>query len=250
MKTSVVWIFFCALLTICLSGCSSNGKPNRLSPKEKKDGWILLFDGYTTNGWQPLNGKETTWLGWKVENGLLINHPPAAGIEDAGGDIITTGVYADFEFSWEWKLVTIGGNSGVKYYVVRELSGDSKHGIGPEYQILDDQNHEMMLQGKMTPGDYRTVGALYELYNPVNQHPNPTGSWNHSRIVCKENVVEHWLNGHRTVEYKRGSEDFREKVKQSKFHIYPDFGEAEGGYILLQDHGSEVHFRNLKIRNL
>lgn len=240
-------ILICA--AILLYSCNSESLPNKLTAKEKKEGWVLLFNGYSTEGWMPVNGKESTWQGWQVRDGLLVNQPPASGNSKDGGDIITLKTYGDFELSWEWKLITKGGNSGIKYYVARELSGDAKHGIGLEYQILDDANHEWMLEGKMKPGDYHTVGALYELYAPVNQHSQPLGEWNISRIAASGNRVEHWLNGYKTVEFTRGSVDFRERVRNSKFAVYPGFGEAPEGHILLQDHGSEVHFRNIKIRN-
>jgi hypothetical protein len=147
-------------------------------------------------------------------------------------------------------MLTSGGNSGLKYCVVEGLSANTKYGYGLEYQILDDANHSWMLEGKMTAGDYRTVASLYELYAAKNKKLRPLGQFNHSRVVCTGTRVEHWLNGIKVLTYERGSKDFRAKVAASKFKDIPGFGETEQGHILLQDHGSQVHFRNIKIRGM
>lgn len=165
-----------------------------------------------------------------------------------GGDIITTGQYSDFELSWEWKMLTKGGNSGVKYFVKEGLSGNNKYGAGLEYQILDDENFSWMLDGRMKPGDYRTLASLYEIYPATNKAPKPLGEWNHSRILVQGKHVEHWLNGIKVLEYERGSEDFRKRVAESKFKTFENFGEAAEGHILLQDHGTKMAFRNIKIK--
>lgn len=144
-----------------------------------------------------------------------------------------------------------GGNSGVKYYVKEGLSDNHKYGAGLEYQILDDENFSWMIEGKMKPGDYRTLASLYEIYPPQNQRKvNPLGQWNHSRIVSNGRQVEHWLNGLKVLDYERGSKDFKDKVSKSKFSEYKNFGEADKGHILLQDHGSQMAFRNIKIKVL
>ena len=165
------------------------------------------------------------------------------------GDIITKLKFNDFELIWEWKMLTKGGNSGVKYFVIEGLSSIPKHGEGLEYQLLDDKNHPWMLKGKMASNDYHTVGSLYEIYPALpDKRPSPLGLWNQSRIVCKNNQVEHWLNGKKILEYERGSNDFSERVAKSKMRQFPGFGLASKGHILLQDHGSIVHFRNIKIK--
>ena len=132
-----------------------------------------------------------------------------------------------------------------------EERGDenSKYGIGLEYQILDDANHEWMLSGKMAPCDYHTLGSLYEIYPAsCDKEARPLGEWNSSKIVSEEGLVEHWLNGMLILSYDRFSEDFRRKVSESKFKDYTGFGQFPGGHILLQDHGSEVHYRNIMIK--
>ena len=221
---------------------------NTLSDQEKADGWQLLFDGQTTQGWRSINGTSFPKQGWAVRNGELCIVADDGGESQNGGDIVTHKKYGQFELSWEWKMLTSGGNSGLKYFVVEGLSSNAKYGYGLEYQILDDANHSWMIEGKMTPGDYRTVGSLYELYAAKNKKLRPLGQFNHSRVICTGPRVEHWLNGIKVLTYERGSPDFRVKVKASKFKDIPGFGETAAGHILLQDHGSFVHFKNIKIR--
>ncbi|MCY1720034.1 DUF1080 domain-containing protein [Prolixibacteraceae bacterium Z1-6] len=221
---------------------------NKLSEEQKKEGWKLLFDGTNLNSFRGLHKNENVFKGWTVENGCMKTLQP--GNDEAGGALITKKKYADFEFQWDWKMESKGGNSGVKYYVLEELSDSKKSGIGLEYQMLDDNNHEWMLNGKMQSGDFHTLGALYEIYPAKNRKINPLDEWNTSRIVSKNNHVEHWLNGVEILEYERGSADFKEKVANSKFSMYPGFGEAKKGHILIQDHGSVMYFKNLFIREL
>ncbi len=221
---------------------------NTLTEQEKADGWQLLFDGKTARAWRAINGTTFPKKGWAVKHGELQVNASDGGESVNGGDIVTRSKYRRFELTWEWKMRTTGGNSGLKYFVVEGLSSNTKYGYGLEYQILDDANHSWMLEGKMTPGDYRTVGSLYELYPAKNKKLRPLGQFNHSRVICTGTRVEHWLNGIRVLTYERGSPDFRAKVKASKFKDIPGFGETPEGHILLQDHGSFVHFRNIKIR--
>jgi len=210
-----------------------------------------LFDGRTTKGWRGMNSDRFPGKGWQIVNGVLkVNAQREEGAEP-GGDIITLEMYGDFEFRWEWLMLSKGGNSGVKYYVEEKGDDNSLYGIGPEYQILDDPNHEWMLNGKMSPCDYHTLGSLYEIYPAsCDKKPVPLGQWNRSRIISKNGEVEHWLNGKLILSYNRFSEDFKQKISESKFRDYSDFGQIEKGHILIQDHGSEVHYRNMLIRTL
>ncbi len=223
---------------------------NELTASEKDEGWKLLFDGKTTTGWRGINQEAFPSEGWKAEEGMLMVNATDGEESGNGGDIITTRQYSNFVLDWDWKMMTRGGNSGVKYFVKEGLSDNLKYGVGLEYQILDDENHAWMLEGKMQPGDYYTLGALYEIYPATNRSVKPLGEWNHSRIVSQGKHVEHWLNGVKILEYERGGEDFRKKVAASKFNVYDHYGEANEGYILLQDHGSNTAFRNIKIKVL
>jgi len=225
---------------------------NALTPEEKSNGWKLLFDGKSTKEWRAINEKSFPKVGWKVENETLcISGDNVLAESKNVGDIVTKKKYRNFELAWEWQMLTKGGNSGVKYFVIEGLSTNPKHGEGLEYQLLDDRNHPWMLEGKMEPNDFHTVGSLYELYAASSEkHPSPLGLWNQSRIVSNNHHIEHWLNGKKVLEYERGSSNFNEQVAKSKMNAMPDFGLAKEGHILLQDHGSIVHFRNIKIKEL
>lgn len=224
---------------------------NKLSEEEKKEGWKLLFDGESVESWRGINKDQFPENGWKIENGELIANAFDGGESANGGDIITKKKYGKFVLKWEWKMETKGGNSGLKYFVQEGIGENSKYGFGLEYQILDDKNHAWMREGKMQPNDYHTIGSLYEIYPAsAEKVPSPLGLWNESMIVCKGNQIEHWLNGKKILEYDRDSEDFKAKIAASKFKNTENFGVLNEGHLLLQDHGSVVHYRNLKIKEL
>lgn len=245
MRAMTIIFVMLGILTI---HCENSNDHNQLTRSEKAEGWTLLFDGESTNGWRGVNCQDVPEC-WQVLDSSLIVNPPGTNTEDCG-DIMTTETYGDFELVWDWKMHEPGANSGVKYYVVEDLSSGSG-GIGLEYQLLDDQNHEWMQDGRMQPNDYHTLAALYELYPPSPEKiMNPVEEWNRSRIVSQNKNVEHWLNGTLVLEFERGSEDFRARVAKSKFAEIESFGEAKRGHILLQHHGSTVEFRNIKIRVL
>jgi len=223
---------------------------NRLSTEEISNGWELLFDGYSSRGWRGITRDEFPSLGWEILSGELRTIAVDGSESTNGGDVITLKEYGpDFELSWEWKMLTKGGNSGVKYFVKENLTTNGNYGYGLEYQILDDMNHPWMLEGKMQPDDYHTIGSLYEFF-PASEvkQVKPLGEWNVSRIVSKDMHVEHWLNGEKILQYDRGGRKFQKMLKKSKFRDIENFGQEEKGHILLQDHGSQVHFRNIKIR--
>lgn len=237
---------------IIFLGCSTREKQQEeadlIAAPEKKGEWKLLFDGKTTAGWRGINQEVFPADGWEVADSMLMVNATDGKESGNGGDIITTEEYSNFVLEWEWKMLTKGGNSGIKYFVKEGLSGNKKYGAGLEYQILDDANHEWMLAGKMKPGDFHTMAALYEIYPAESRPVKPLGEWNHSRIVVEGNHVEHWLNGVKVLVYERGSEDFKKKVAESKFAQYENFGEAAEGHILIQDHGSKMAFRNIRIK--
>jgi hypothetical protein len=236
-------------LTSIVFGCSNQN--NVLTEKEKRDGWILLFDGKTSAGWKSMANDSFPKAGWSICNGELCCNAGDLKESRNGGDIITTEQYGNFELCVDWKMITSGGNSGIKYLVQENLdSNNVKHGIGLEYQILDDENFQWMKEGKMKPGDFHTMGALYELYPCSVKHPKKLGEWNQSIIIKNGTHIEHWLNGEKILEVTLGTDDFRQRVSESKFKSIPAFGEWEKGYILLQDHGSNVCFRNIKIKTL
>jgi len=213
--------------------------PNTLTKKEVKQGWQLLFDGKNPSQWRSANKEGFPAKGWDIKEGCMVSN--------GGGNLVSKEEYGNFDLIWEWKMITPGGNSGVKYFV-RE---DKKDALGIEYQMLDDAEHPWMKDGRMSPNDYHTVGAVYELYpTSPNKISKPVGEWNTSRVLSSGKHVEHWLNGVKVAEYERGSDDFKARIAKSKFKDTPGFGLHEKGLLLLQDHGSVVWFRNLKIRKL
>ncbi len=221
---------------------------NSLTAYEKKNGWKLLFDGSSSNGWRSATGSTFPASGWQIQDGVLTVLPTEGTGRAGGGDIITNEQYRAFDLSFFFRL-TPGANSGVKYFVtLAEQTGGPV--IGLEYQLLDDEKHPDATQGK---GGNRTLASLYDLITADKPKNNirPIGQWNIGRIVVhRDNRVEHFLNGAKVLEYQRGSARYKELVADSKYAQWPGFGEAVRGPILLQDHGNEVQFKNIKIRPL
>ncbi len=225
-----------------------NLQQNVLSTYEKQDGWKLLFDGKTHHGWRSASSTVFPGKGWKVEGGMLSVIGANGGEAANGGDIITDGQYAAFDMSFEFRM-SKGANSGVKYFVtLSEKTVGSA--IGLEYQVLDDAVHPDAKLGR--DGD-RTLASLYDLI-PSKKQPrfvHPIGAWNIGRIVVSpNNHVTHYLNGVKVLEYDRGSKEYRAQVAISKYKVWKEFGEAKQGHILLQDHGFDVDYRNVKIKEL
>jgi len=219
---------------------------NNLTYQEKKDGWKMLWDGKTTKGWRGAKLHKFPEQGWSIENGELIVADTGGAESAAGGDIVTTKDYNNFELQVDFKL-TAGANSGIKYYVDTELNKGSGSSIGLEYQILDDELHEDAKRGSHEGS--RTVCSLYDLIKADPIKPlNPIGQWNTAYIKSVNNHVEHWVNDVKVLEYNRGSDAFLKLVSESKYEKWPNFGLLEKGQILLQDHGDKVSFRNIKIK--
>ncbi len=218
---------------------------NTLTDREKKEGWRLLFDGATSNGWMNARTKIFPASGWEIRDGIL-SVSPETKTQGGGGDIVTIEKFIDFELIVDFRY-TRGANSGIKYFVDTESNNGSLASIGCEYQVLDDRNHP---DAKAGVGGNRTLAGLYDLIAPQNKRDNGIDIWNRAAIVVKGNKVQHWLNGMMTMEYDRGNDSWKEIVAKSKFLNSPGFGEVREGRILLQDHGDKVSFRNIKIRSL
>lgn len=221
---------------------------NELSEQEKKAGWQLLFDGTSTKGWKGAYKPGFPEKGWEVKDGELRVLASNGSESTNGGDIVTENLYSAFDLSFEFKL-TPGANSGLKYFVTL-TENNAGSAIGLEYQLLDDTLHP---DAKLGRDGNRTMASLYDLIkaNKEKRFIRQPGDWNRGRIVVyPNNHVEHYLNGMKVLEYERGSAEFRSLVAISKYKVWKDFGEAKQGRILLQDHGNEVSFRNLKIKTL
>ena len=225
-----------------------NNIPNYLSQAEIKAGWKLLFDGVSNKGWVGAYKTAFPEKGWVIKDGTITVMPSNGAESTNGGDIVTTEQFSAFDLSFDFKL-TPGANSGVKYFVAL-AEANKGSAIGLEYQVLDDTLHPDAKAGR--DGD-RTLASLYDLIKAKKEKRfiHQPGNWNTGRIVVyPNNHVEHYLNGIKVLEYERGSQAYRDLVAISKYKVWPNFGEAKQGHILLQDHGNEVSFRSIKIKVL
>ncbi len=222
--------------------------PNTLIALEKQQGFRMLWDGQTTKGWRSAFGTAFPEKGWEVKDGALSVLSSNGAESTNGGDIVTEEKFSAFELLFDFKF-TEGANSGVKYFVDEKyLSKGSA--IGLEFQILDNEKHP---DAKLGAAGNRTIGSLYDLIPPFkfNNLASKVGEWNRGKIIVfPDNRIEHWLNGVKVVEYKRGTPLYNALVARSKYAQYEGFGMAPSGSILLQDHGNLVSFRSIKIREL
>jgi hypothetical protein len=255
MIAKLCWpkLFGWTATTLLLNCGLAAGEPNHLTADEQSQGWKLLFDGRSMDGWRGLKGAPFPSQTWKIEEGSIRTQE-----DDSGGDLITDEEFSSFELSVEWKL-SPKGNSGIKYLVQEEwLSPHFEPGkserdkrnqwlaaVGPEFQILDDS-----LMRRRPGWELSSTGALYLLYSPQNKRVNAPGEWNLTRIVVRGDHVEHWLNDQKLLEYTLGSPELLALVEKTKFRKVPGYGMRGPGHIALQHHGSPAWFRNIKIREL
>jgi hypothetical protein len=233
---------------------ASDALPNALTEAERADGWELLFDGETFAGWRGLGRESIPEAHWIVEDGAIrkvaSGDVPTApdGQPLEGGDIMTVDAYTDFELVLEWRVAP-GANSGIKYNVDEEMSTSFPPpyaALGFEYQVLDDDLHP-----DAQNGPNRTAAALYDLIGPgTGKSLRPVGEYNQARIVFQGSHGEHWLNGVKVVEYDLGSDRFKDLLAASKYQPIEGFADKRSGHIVLQDHGDDVWFRSIKIREL
>ncbi len=234
MKNCLSVKFTLGLAAALLVQTALLGAANELTPAEKSEGWKLLFDGTSLHGWRNFKKLAPPQKGWVV-HGESLMHLTKGG----GGDIITDSDFGDFELKWEWKVAP-GANSGLKYFVTEERSS----AIGHEYQLIDDTRHPdaKLAQGK------RVTASFYDVLKPLPTQLKPVGDWNESEVLVRGKHVEHWLNGQKVLSYDLESAELKAAISLSKFKNTPRFGTQMRGHILLQDHGDEISFRNLKIR--
>lgn len=245
MKRKLLYVGTLMLL-VAFSANTQAQEANKLTKKEKKEGWELLFNGKDFSGWRQYNGTEMP-KNWQIEEEAMKVMPadPSRLGSGGNGDVIYAGkVFTDFELSMDWKAGD-QANSGIFYYV-RELPGKPIYYAAPEIQVLDN---ERASDNKI---DSHKAGSLYDMIaaDPATVHP--AGQWNNIVVRVKDGKVTHIQNGKKVVEYTLWTKEWDALVQQSKFKSFPGFtdGIAHEGYIGLQDHGYTVWFRNVKIREL
>jgi hypothetical protein len=221
---------------------------NTLTDAEKQAGWVLLFDGKTSQGWRGYN-KDHFPSGWQIVDGTLMckgSGEGEAGAED-GGDILYDEKFKDFQLKLEWKI-SEGGNSGI-FYLGEEVEDWPIYKTAPEMQILDNERHPDAILGK---DGNRKAGSLYDLIPADPQNTKPVGEWNSVEIICYQGTVVHKQNGEVVVEYHLWTDDWNALVADSKFPgLNSDWADvAKEGYIALQDHGNDVWFKNIKLKKL
>lgn len=216
---------------------------NTLTEAEKAEGWKLLFDGETFDGWHGYL-QENVPEAWKVEDGAMVLTPKAERPEGmSGGDILTDEEFENYELSLEWKIDSCG-NSGIIFNVVESEEYSRPYHTGPEMQVLDNSCHP---DAKI---ETHRAGDLYDMIACSEETVKPAGEWNHVRLIINDGQAEHWLNGVKVVEYEMFTPEWNEMIANSKFKDWEAFGQARKGRIDLQDHSDRVWYRNIKIREL
>lgn len=233
-------LYWSTILLIILTavGMDANAQ-NTLSDKEKKEGWTLLFDGKSTAGWRTFNTR-SAGPAWKVEDGSLTLNSQA---KEGRGDLITDKAYENYELSIEWKISKCG-NSGIIFNVQEGEKYNATYVTGPEMQVLDNTCHPDAKIIKHRAAD------LYDLISVSKENVKPAGEWNVAKIVSDHGKMQFWLNGEQVVTFTMHDANWNQMVAGSKFKTMPDFGKFTKGHIALQDHGDQVWYRNIKIREL
>ncbi len=253
MKRSSLAFTLCLMALIAIQGIAQSTKdamalfheidhtaaPNTLVNKEKDKGWRILFDGKTTNGWHGYNLKIFPGC-WIIEDGAF-TMTSKGGTEDQ--DIITNRKYRNFALSIDYKL-TKGANSGIIYQIAEDPKYKFPYETGPEFQVIDHENWPDKLE------DWQINGANYAMYPPIAHPYKPVGEWNHLLLVVQGNDVTQVLNGVIVVHYIKNSEEWLKLRNSGKWSNFPDWGKFDDGYISLQNHGTKVWYRNIKIKEL
>jgi len=253
MKSTLLLLFVASLFALNCNAVTQKKEGNKetaplntLTEKEAKTGWILLFDGKTSNGWRGYN-KTNFPSDWNIEDGAI--HLKGSGNGEAGsvngGDLIYNRKFSNFHLRIDWKI-SDGGNSGI-FYLAQEIPGKEIWRTAPEFQVLDNDRHPDAMLGK---DGNRQAGSLYDLIPANPQNTKPAGEWNTAEILSYQGTIIHFQNGEKILEYHLWTPEWNELVKNSKFPSYnPDWAKvAKEGFIGLQDHGNDVWYRNIRIQ--
>ncbi len=232
-------LYYTSLILLLSAFAFPSMGQNTLTDKEKKDGWKLLFDGTTTKGWKTFNS-DSAVTAWKVADGALMLDSSA---KKGRGDLITDRAYENYELSVDWKISACG-NSGIIFNVVEDKKYRATYLTGPEMQVLDNTCHPDAKIIKHRAGD------LYDLITSSKETVKPAGEWNTAKLISNHGKMEFWLNGTKAVSFTMHTPEWDKMVAASKFKTMPDFGKATKGHIALQDHGDQVWYRNVKIKEL
>lgn len=225
------------LAAVVSLACTMTALAQPLTPAEQAAGWKVLFDGSSTANFRGFKQQAFPPKGWSIDEGTL-----KVSKGGGGGDIVTVDQYEDFELSLDFKC-SPGANSGVMYRCSE--ANDYPWMTGPEFQVLDDEGHKDGLDPK------HTVGALYDMIAPPAEKPKcPPNEWHNARIRIKNGVLQHFLNGVKTAETHIDDDHWKEMIAASKFKQWPGFGLEKKGHLALQDHGDDVWYRNIRVRDL
>lgn len=246
-------IFTAAIISLAIASCNNATEEkvntddkttklvamNAITEEEKNDGWRLLFDGQTLNGWRSYQNRETDC--WGVKDGMIYCKGDDEDKSDLRADLISEEQFENFELSIEWKIAP-GGNSGIMYHVSESQS--AAYLTGPEYQLIDDEGFPEKLE------DWQKTGSDYAMYTATARPTKPVGEFNVTKIVVNGAKREHWLNGEKILEFEAWTDDWNKRKSEGKWKDTPTYGMEKKGHIVLQDHGSGVWFRNVKIKEL
>ena len=240
MKQNISLWLVVIITGLSFSGCKQAG--NKLSDQEAKEGWELLFNGETIDGWRDFKGGSGITAPWKAEKGTLTS----LGIgSDSTGYIVTEKQYENFIVAFDWKI-SDGGNSGFLYHVVERPEFKVPYVTGPEYQLIDDEGFPAKIE------EWQKAAADYAMYvcDSSKKVLNRAGKWNTSKIVFDNGHVEHWLNGQKVLEFEAWTDDWFVRKSSGKWDFAPEYGLARSGHFAVQDHGSRVWFKNMRIKEL